>query len=94
MPSCGRTEARPALPGMCCVRLGQSKADNPGCMVAGPSGIVVTDLLRKMRLLTETNVVKVVMIDTLHLFPETYDLMENAREFFGLHTIGRIFRSV
>ena len=89
MPSCGRQEARPALPGMCCVLPGESKADNPG-MVAGPSGIVVTDLLRKMRLLTET---KVVMIDTLHLFPETYDLMEKARDFFGLHTIGRIFRS-
>lgn len=56
---------------------------------SGPSGIVVTDLLRKLGLLNET---KVVMIDTLHLFPETYDLMERAREFFGLHKNGKIFR--
>ncbi len=34
------------------------------------------------------------MIDTLHLFPETYDLMEKARDFFGLHENGRIFRFV
>jgi len=55
----------------------------------GPSGIVVTDLLRKLGLLNET---KVIMIDTLHLFPETYDLMEKARDFFGLHENGKIFR--
>jgi 3'-phosphoadenosine 5'-phosphosulfate sulfotransferase (PAPS reductase)/FAD synthetase len=32
------------------------------------------------------------MIDTLHLFPETYDLMEKARDYFKLHTNGLIFR--
>jgi hypothetical protein len=58
---------------------------------AGPSGIVVTDMLKKMQLLTET---KVVMIDTLHLFPETYDLMEKARDFYELHENGRIFRLI
>ena len=57
---------------------------------SGPSGIVVTDLLRKLGLLNKT---KVVMIDTLHLFPETYDLMGKARDFFGLHENGKIFRS-
>ena len=56
---------------------------------AGPSGIVVTDMLRKLGLLNET---KVIMIDTLHLFPETYDLMEKARDFFGLHGNGLVFR--
>ena len=35
---------------------------------------------------------KVIMIDTLHLFPETYDLMEKARDYFKLHTNGLIFR--
>jgi 3'-phosphoadenosine 5'-phosphosulfate sulfotransferase (PAPS reductase)/FAD synthetase len=59
------------------------------CVCVGPSGIVVTDLLNKLGLLSMT---KVIMIDTLHLFPETYDLMEKAQDFFGLKENGLIFR--
>jgi 3'-phosphoadenosine 5'-phosphosulfate sulfotransferase (PAPS reductase)/FAD synthetase len=49
----------------------------------------VTDLLKKLGMLNQT---KVVMIDTLHLFPETYDLMQRARNFFGLKANGLVFR--
>ena len=55
----------------------------------GPSGIVITDLLARLKLLNET---QVVMIDTLHLFPETHELLKRARDFFGLHANGKVFR--
>jgi 3'-phosphoadenosine 5'-phosphosulfate sulfotransferase (PAPS reductase)/FAD synthetase len=55
----------------------------------GPTGIVLTDHLVKLGLM---NLTRVVMIDTLHLFPETYELVHRAYSFFGLEQRGKIFR--
>ena len=46
----------------------------------GPTGIVILDHLERLGLLPQ---VPVVTIDTLHLFPETYELVERARARWG-----------
>ena len=47
----------------------------------GPTGIAVTHLMRKMGI---SESARYLTIDTLHLFPQTYELMERCKAFFGL----------
>jgi len=50
----------------------------------GPSGMVLLDLLRKFDLLQD---IVVVTVDTLHLFPETYALIDKAKKTYPEMTL-------
>ncbi|KAJ1477969.1 hypothetical protein T484DRAFT_1819281 [Baffinella frigidus] len=54
----------------------------------GPTGIVVTHLLRKLGI---SQSAQYLTIDTLHLFPQTYELMERCKAFFGLQDVLKVF---
>jgi len=54
----------------------------------GPSGLVALDLMSKMNLLDKA---QIATVDTLHLFPETYELVRAVKKHFGLDHL-KVFR--
>ena len=54
----------------------------------GPTGIVVTHMLKKMDLIPSR--ARILTIDTLHLFPETHELVERCTSFFGLGDVVQV----
>ncbi len=56
----------------------------------GMSGIAITHMIRAM---TSSDTVPVITVDTLHLFPETYALIDEARRHFGLGDGLHVYRT-
>ena len=56
----------------------------------GISGIAITHMIRT---LSSSAAVPIITIDTLHLFPETYALVDDARRHFGLGDSLHVYRT-
>jgi len=54
----------------------------------GPSGLVALDVMSKAKILHN---VQIATVDTLHLFPETYELTRAVKKHFGLDAL-RVYR--
>jgi len=57
----------------------------------GPQGIALLHHIQKLDLIRHT---RIVTVDTLHLFPETYDLIAKAKDFFKLGDNLKVYKSL